>query len=287
VDDQTTGGQIPKEHTNLAPKWLLNGFPKAGLHFLELMMQPLARRMPPGQMHARPFVGTFAGRSWTNEWVNVELFMYQTARLLPGHYFYSHIGHQAPIEAFLYYLGTAHVFVVRDFRDVAVSQAYHALSENDDLAHPNKELYQALGGFDEVLTACIGGITADDGIEYPGVMGRWQYYADWTEADWTYLFRFEDALAEPERVAGEIITYGVGRAASIFGYDLRAEGPSFGLMVEQMVESAAQRDKSITFRKGVAGGWREAFTEQHKRLFKETDKDGWLVRLGYEDGPDW
>jgi len=288
VKDETTGGDIPPELTNLAPKWLLNGFPKAGLHFCELMLRPLARTMPPGQMHVLPFVGTFAGRSWTTEWINVPLFMYNVSRLQIGHYFYSHIGHTQDIEAFLYFLGVAHIFIIRDLRDVAVSQARHVTEEGNDLAHPDKDLYRNLGSFDEVLKACIVGIDGPK-VRYAGVMDRWKLYSGWFDADWVYKFRYERAIREPEVVAAEIIEYGVGRTAEIFGFTMEGSqrGPSFADMVCQMVERASQRQDSITFRKGRIGDWREHFTDEHKKLFKESDKDGWLVRLGYETSEDW
>ncbi|HUX31044.1 MAG TPA: hypothetical protein VMV78_10530 [Thiobacillus sp.] len=194
------------------------------------------------------------------------------------------MGHQDPIEAFLYYLGAAMIFCVRDFRDVAVSQAFHVTDYNDGLSHPDKDLYRDLGGFDEVLKACIVGLD-----KYPGVMERWGYYAPWAEADWVYLFRFERARREPEVVAAEILEYGILRSAGIFGFEMRGEGrgPSFHDVVHTMAEASAQREQSLTFRKGQIGDWREHFTDEHKKLFKETDKDGWLVRLGYETSEDW
>lgn len=279
-----TGEELPPELTNLAPKWLLCGFPKAGLHFCELMMRPLAKRMPPGQMHLAPFVGTFGGRSWTTEWTNTPRFMYHTARLEPGHYFYSHIGHQPAIEAFLYYLGCAFIFCVRDFRDVAVSAAHHFVDENEMLAHPDKEMFRQLDSFDEVLAAVIVGKD-----RYAGVMERWSFYAPWMDADWIYVWRFEKARREPEVVAGEMIWYGLKRSAEIFGYetDRIRIGPSFEEMVNKMVERSSQREQSITFRKGNVGDWRAYFTDEHKRLFKETDKDSWLIRLGYEQDSGW
>lgn len=280
--DPTTGGEIPREHINLTPKWLLNGFPKAGLHFAELMLRPVAAEMPAGQMHARPFVGTFAGHSWTTEWTDVPRFMYHVSRLQPGRYFYSHIGHSDNIEAFCYYLGASVLFCSRDLRDVAVSHAHHATADNEAWSHPDKDLYRDLGGFDEALEACIVGID-----RYPGVVERWEAYAGWWEADWVYQFRFEDAIRDPFRVARAILTYGIDRMATLFGYDLKGEGPKLDRIAEAMVESAGQREKSLTFRKGQVGGWRDAFTEKHKRLFKESDKHGWLIRLGYEQDDQW
>jgi len=54
-----------------------------------------------------------------------------------------------------------------------------------------------------------------------------------------------------------------------------------------MVAGSENTDVSPTFRKGTAGQWQEAFTDEHKRLFKATDTNGWLVKLGYEDNEGW
>ena len=44
--------------------------------------------------------------------------------------------------------------------------------------------------------------------------------------------------------------------------------------------------KSSTFRKGVIGDWRNHFTDEHRRVFKdEAGKE--LVQLGYENDLDW
>ena len=57
--------------------------------------------------------------------------------------------------------------------------------------------------------------------------------------------------------------------------------------IAAMVEGSQNTDASPTFREGKTGGWREAFTDRHKRLFKESDAGGWLVRLGYEENDNW
>jgi hypothetical protein len=53
-----------------------------------------------------------------------------------------------------------------------------------------------------------------------------------------------------------------------------------------ILAKAIQPRKSHTFRSGKAGGWKEHFTEEHKRLFKDVTGD-LLVRLGYEKSDDW
>lgn len=284
MNDENSGVPIPPEHINYAPKWLLNGFPKAGLHCAWSMMRSLAHPMPPGQMRAWPWLGTFNGRSWTLEWVNYRKQMFYLAQLQPGHVFLGHMAWTQDIAAFMWLMGCAHVFIYRDLRDVAVSQAYHVIDPDDTrFAHEDKDLYRNLGGFDEVLEAVLVGID-----RYPGLLERWAHWAPWLDVDWTYKFRFERAIAEPRTVATELVEYGLHYVADIIGGpELRARGPSFDTMVDSMVRTMSETDKSATFRKGKAGSWREHFTERHKALFKERDKDNWLVRLGYEPDDNW
>ncbi len=56
---------------------------------------------------------------------------------------------------------------------------------------------------------------------------------------------------------------------------------SLGILVRTI-----QPKRSRTFRSGMAGGWREHFTDEHKQLFKDVAGD-LLVRLAYEKNNDW
>jgi len=53
-----------------------------------------------------------------------------------------------------------------------------------------------------------------------------------------------------------------------------------------VLSEAIQPKKSHTFRSGKTGGWKQHFTDKHKKLFKEVAGD-LLVRLGYEKNNDW
>ena len=148
---------------DLSCKWYLNGFPKSGLHLAVQLIKPLAEAMPPGQMRDKPWAGTFSHHSWSTNWDKLQLRMYQLSDLGPGRYYKAHCGWLHDIEAFMWMLGVCHVFIYRDFRDVAVSQAHHIM---DDIGnHPGRERFKALGGKDRILAAVILGLD-----EYPGVM---------------------------------------------------------------------------------------------------------------------
>lgn len=265
-----------------SPKWYINGFPKSGTHLLACMLEPFACPMPPSQLHPRQWVGTFDNHSWADNWLDIDRVLYHFGHLRPGHFFKGHCGHKPEIETYLYYLGVAHLFVYRDFRDVAVSATHHALDDNPQWSHPDKELYRSLGSFDAALMAIIRGID-----EYPGVMARWELYAPWLEVPWVLPIRFCEARLEPEETAKRIMHYGMKRLADIFGF--RAEGPgeAFDDMAAQMVAAAADTERSTTFRRGEVGGWREVFEPEHVEAFKETDAGGWLVRLGFEESEEW
>jgi hypothetical protein len=72
--------------------------------------------------------------------------------------------------------------------------------------------------------------------------------------------------------------------AEIFGVEFKK--PEITRLIDLMTESAQSID-SPTFRKGQPGEWQHSFTNEHKDLFKEIDKDNWLIRLGYETSQDW
>ena len=269
---------------NFAAKWFLNGFPKSGLHLATQMFRPFAKVMPPGQLHSRPWIGTFQDNSWSDTWQLIDHQMYNLCRVQPGHYMQGHCAWRQDIENFMWMAGLCHVFIYRDLRDVAVSQAYHIMSDREGLKHPGRDELKALGGFGEVLEAVIAGPET-----YPGVMDRWEAYAPWTSVDWVFKFRYEDVLASPAETAESLIAYGVERICGIFQgltFTLSPEGTAE--MVAAMVKCAVdRREESATFRKGVSGEWQHEFTDRHKQLFKESDKNDWLTRLGYTTGSGW
>lgn len=275
-------GYEPDPTNDFSAKWYLNGFPKAGLHLAVQFAKPFIKLMPPGQLHPMPWVGSFQHNSWSEEWQDIQLQLYNLARCQPGHYFKGHCAWREDIEHFMWFAGIAHVFIYRDLRDVALSQAYHVFNNDDDFHHPGKERYQALG-FAGALEAVIVGMD-----EFPGVMRRWEQYAPWLDVDWTFKLCFEDALSDPAGMAERLIVYGLARIENIFKVSLEPNADNLQAMIEAMVTSAIERkEKALTFRRGEVGGWRREFTGRHKQLFKETDTNNWLVRLGYESSRDW
>jgi len=268
---------------DFTPKWYLNGFPKSGMHWIALMMIPIAEPLfDDHNLWSVPWAGTFTGNSWTLNSVPLERVAYKIGRLRDGYFFKGHSAYSDELERFLWYLGISAIFIYRDLRDVAVSQAFHVISENDDLmSHPDKDIYKKMDTFDEVLEAVIKGIDV-----YPGVLDRWPHYAGWLDAEWVCKIRYEDLIKDPHREAIRILKHGLGRVSTVFGLKPDIKEDNLNIVAGWMVEAGKRTDKSPTFRKGSTGDWREYFTPEISRLFAELD-DGWLEHLGYAEEGWW
>lgn len=280
------------ERPAYAPKWLLNGFPKSGLHLLVGYLEPVAAPLVEKETPFRKnWGGTFYDHSWSNRWAPLEQSLYKFGRLQDQHFLRAHVGYRDEVERFLYYLGAAHAFVYRDPRDVAVSQAHHILAGDDErFVHPAKDAYRALAeeaggapgvlegeGFEAVLRAVIEGYGP-----FPGVMARWRLYAPWVGVDWVLQCRFEELIGDREGQAARILEYGLGRVAKVWERTVRVEPDAFGLLVGLMAENSRDTGRSATFRQGTAGGWRGCFTGELCDLFRRTDVEGAVEALGYE-----
>jgi len=265
-------------------RWYLNGFPKSGLHWLALMMEPIAGPMPviDGALN-KPWAGTFTHNAWSTNWTSIEKWSYKASLVQPGYFLYGHCGHSEEVEHFLRLLGVAHVFIYRDLRDVVVSQAHHVTNnDNGRFRHPNKGIYLQMDSLEDVIGACITGIG-----DYPGVLERWEQYAGWLDVDWVLKVRFEELAADAKAVARRLLRYGLARTANIYGVKLVTNEDVFEHVAELMVDSGNAKHKSRNYRRGQVGGWHEHFTPELTGLFKKADKNDWLRRLGYEQSDSW
>lgn len=262
------------------PRYLVNAMPKSGLHLITTMLGGLCVEQPASHLYTDAWVGTFKAFSWSREWLPVPYTTYRLARLTPAHHMKGHVGHKTEIEAFMAYGGIGHVFIYRDLRDVAVSQAHHIMSRDEERhKHPDRVLYymQGDGTFDDVLTAVIKGLGP-----YPGVLERWEDYAPWLDSKWALALRFEDVIADLRGTARQIIDYGLKHTIAPYrDVKLHVDEDKLEGALDDMVALANCKPLSPTYRSGKAGGWRKAFKPEHVELFKEFDTKGWIEELGY------
>jgi hypothetical protein len=212
----------------------------------------------------------------------VEATTYKLGRVENGHMVKAHLGYTPDLERFMYLAGLIHVFIYRDLRDVAVSQAYHILNaEPGHLVHPGADEFRALGGIPEILTAVIEGLG-----RWPGLVDRWQYYAPWLNYHWVIKVRYEDLRTDPKAEAERIYRLAMQRSAATWGRKVSFDPHGLDVLTGVMAKSTEQHDRSTTFRAGRIGDWRHTFTQDHVILWKKHDAAHWLEHLGYE-GAEW
>ena len=89
--------------------------------------------------------------------------------------------------------------------------------------------------------------------------------------------RFEDLIHRRRETLGKITDHFLNRVDSL---------PTAREQIIDALEANIDPKRSPTFRSGKTGNWKEHFTEEHKKLFKEVAGDV-LVRLGYEKNNIW
>jgi hypothetical protein len=165
-------------------------------------------------------------------------------------------------------------FVYRDPRDQLISSIFYAVDIHKD--HAQHEHYASISMDERIKTEILG--RDEPGLEFlPNVRKHYDLYLDWLDCKDVLCLRFEDLLHNQDQSLAAILDH--------------LERGSFKIPTDRpttlaKIKDAIQPQKSATFRKGKSGGWREHFTEEHKRLFKETAGD-LLIKLGYEENNDW
>jgi len=273
----------------IRPKYYLCGFPKSGLHMIEQMVQVVCTPMPgDGIRQTNEWMGTYIANGWSMQTKSAETFCALAARTRAGCYMKGHTGYNEEIAHWLDLSGIATVFIYRDLRDVAVSQAHHILATDGSHHHPGKDAYRLLemeGGFDAVLLAVIEGLGP-----FPGVVKRWAEYAPWIDCGWVHSVRYEDALANPYEEAVRLIGYGMTRVFDSFEEAqerIKVDEGALNRFAEEAVKRKGNTSASVTFREGKVGGWREVFKQEHVAAFRREGGDTWLMKLGYEESMKW
>jgi len=165
-------------------------------------------------------------------------------------------------------------FIYRDPRDMLVSQVFFATDMHEE--HGMHEYYQSLPDFGARLEVAITGIERD-GLKMVSVKQRYEGVFQWLDQKYVMCLRFEDLINNRDTTLNAMLD-----EVEKTGYRiLTPREKAMSILVE-----AIQPKKSHTFRSGKTGGWKQHFTDEHKKLFKEVAGD-LLVRLGYEQNNDW
>ena len=253
-----------------APPIFGNSKPKSGSHLLLQILNGFTQIMPYKHVEADP-VRTIEknGRRKTGVEILNEL-----KGIPQGVIGWGYVEASPENIAFLCQPHRVNYFIYRDPRDMLVSQVFFATDMNEE--HGMHEYYKSLPDFGERLKVAITGID-QDGLYMVSVKQRYASVFEWLEQPNVMCIRFEDLINNRDVTLDAMLD-----EVESIGYKIPTpRAKALSILVE-----AIQPKKSHTFRSGKAGGWREHFTEEHKKLFKDITGD-LLLKLGYETDNDW
>ena len=255
---------------NDAPPIFGNSKPKSGSHLLLQILNGFTRIMPYRYVDADP-IRTIekGGRRKSKEDILGEL------KSVPrGVIGWGYVEATPENVAVLCQPDRVNYFIYRDPRDMLVSQVFFATDMHEE--HGMHEYYNSLPDYGERLKVAITGIDRD-GLYMVSVKQRYEGVFQWLEQENMMCISFEDLINNRDVTLNTMLD-----EVESMGYTI----PTPREKALSILVDAIQPRKSHTFRSGKTGGWREHFTEEHKKLFKDVAGD-LLVRVGYEKNNDW
>jgi hypothetical protein len=185
------------------------------------------------------------------------------------------------------------IHIVRDGRDVAVSAMHHwwRLAKDQEggifeLTPEELELRDAYLEDREKFLAEGRSIFTEERLEQ--LARRWNYRVGKARRDGPTLYgnkyleiRYEDLLRDtPATLERVLLLLNARRGAAM---ERCIEASSFERVSQRR---QGEEDSGSFYRKGVAGDWRDVFTERDRELYKKVAGER-LVELGYETSFDW
>lgn len=253
-----------------APPVFGNAKPKSGSHLLLQVLNGFTQVMPYRYVAAEPVrTITKEGRRKAQEEVLDEL-----KHVPDGVIGWGYVEATPENVSFLTSRGRVNYFIYRDPRDVLVSQVFFATDMHEE--HGMHDYYNSLPDLGARLKVAITGIDRD-GLYMVSVKQRYEGVFQWLNQRDVMCIRFEDLIDNREATLNAML-----EQVEKTGYKI----PTPREQAMTVLVEAIQPKKSRTFRSGRTGSWREYFTPEHKKLFKDVAGD-LLVRLGYERDNDW
>jgi len=255
---------------NDAPPIFGNSKPKSGSHLLLQILNGFTRIMPYKYVEADPIrtIEKEGGRKKEEEILS------ELKSVPRGVIGWGYLEATPENVAFLCQPDRVNYFIYRDPRDMLVSQVFFATDMQEE--HGMHEYYNSLSDFNERLKVAITGIDRD-GLHMVSVKQRYEGVFQWLEQKNVMCIRFEDLIDNRDATLNAMLD-----EVESTGYKM----PTPREKALRVLVDAIQPKKSHTFRSGKTGGWKQYFTDEHKKLFTDVAGD-LLVRLGYEEDSHW
>lgn len=254
------------------PVFFANSFPKSGTHLLTQVLEGFPA-IGPAVISGLPAIVTYQGDTGRER--AVEQILADLKRLAPGDIAYGHLHAFPEVVRYFARPDLAAYFILRDPRDVVVSHV-HYITEMAPWHIHHRYYFEELHTFDERLRTSIIGLPGTE-IPFPDIAARFKPFLGWLEVPTVLTLRFEEFLADRQAALGRVLDHAVR-----YGFPLQVPRET----ALDILSASIDPQRSPTFRSGKAGGWRQVFNDENKRLFKEIAGD-LLIYLGYEQDLNW
>jgi len=187
------------------------------------------------------------------------------------------------------------IHIIRDGRDVAVSAVHHTWNYAVDAGghltvSPEELATRDAYRKDPQAFLASGKSIFDEGRLRRGFAKPWYELTTSAVRDGPALLkdnytevRYEDLLGRPEEEVGRLLRFlGADASEEVLGRCVR----SASFESRTRGRERGQEDSTAFLRKGVAGDWRNVFTERDKEIFKEV-AGNLLIELRYEKDHNW
>jgi len=252
------------------PVLLAISFPKSGTHLLDQILLGF-NRFAPFSRRLQSFYAEYEGVSGRKRTPEEALLWLDSLR--PGDVTSAHLFARPEAVARVCSPTFVPYFIFRDPRDVVVSHVFYVSAMEPD--HVHHAYYNSLSDFDKRLKVSILG-RPDADVEFPDIAGRFDPYMGWLDEPLVMAVHFEELMHDRVTTLNHVIDHFLTRVP--------LQVPRKALL--EALRDSIDPGKSPTFRAGKTGSWKEHFTAEHKRIFKEVAGD-LLIRLGYEKDYDW
>lgn len=255
-----------------SPILFANSFPKSGTHLLTQILNGFQKFSPIVDSGLPPIL-TFDGP--TGKPRSLDVIIKELRRLKDGDIGYGHLHAHREVAVELTKTGMATYFIFRDPRDVVVSHVHYITEMYPEHAH-HRYYTQELETFDERLKVSILGLPGTS-KPFPDIGKRFDPYLGWFGEKNVLTLRYEDFINTRDTFIENILDHAV-----LCGLSLEIEQKT----AVRILSSVIDPKRSPTFRSGKIGKWRDAFSNEHIKLFKDVAGD-LLLRLRYEKDFDW
>ena len=264
------------------PKVFLNSLPKSGTHFLlsileltglKLQKPVLSRglqRHPLNHIHFWERETSLIGIGQPSE-VKTATLRHIFSRLQAGNFLVGHVPYQEGIRTLLHSACIRTILLVRDPRDVIISQVHYILKEESHFLHHHYKTLQT--DKERYITSILGVRHKQNNPKTLGIAEKLDSILSWQQVDSVLMLRFED-----------LIGHQGGGDSDIQKERIMAIGDHIGIKIEETPARYIGKrafGQGGTYRKGHIGEWRQVFDDEVKDLFRKK-AGAHLIKMGYE-----